>query len=442
MDAIQEFKVHTNSLSAEFGRTGGGVLNFIFKSGTNQLHGSVFEFLRDSSLDANNFFNNRAGVPLASFSRHQYGGTLGGPFIRDKFFYFASFEGLRQSTGVTSTLTVPTAAERAGDFSGTSRTSGGTCQTVSIYDPFSTTSVAGAFVRTQFPNNIIPASAIDPVARGVARMYPLPTNAGDACTTANNFIASNASTSLINQPTGKVDFNASAKDRLYARLSTKGDRSRGADAVQNIATPTTGRTTKAANGAFSYTRVISATLIGEFRSGVARFTNVMIPPTGENFDMRSGLGWAGKSGNFISQLTGPLGYPRITPSGYSALGTGNQPWSNEAGNSYQWAGSVTRIMGAHTLKAGVDFRVLQYSGPNGFNASGSFTFAPDFTQGPSPTRAGATVGNAMASLLTGMGAGSGSTSSFRLSNWRMFRLVSSRRLSRVEKADPQPRTTI
>src|SRR4051812_17600411 len=95
VDAIQEFKVHTNSLSAEFGRTGGGVLNFIFKSGTNQLHGSFFEFLRNSSLDANNFFNNRAGLPLASFSRHQYGGTFGGPFIRDKLFYFASFEGLR-----------------------------------------------------------------------------------------------------------------------------------------------------------------------------------------------------------------------------------------------------------------------------------------------------------------------------------------------------------
>src|SRR5207253_11511296 len=116
VDAVEEFKVQTNSLSAEFGRTGGGVLNFIFKSGTNQLHGSFFEFLRDSTLDANNFFNNRAGVPLASFSRHQYGGTLGGPFIRDKLFYFASFEGLRQSTGVTSILTVPTAAERAGDF--------------------------------------------------------------------------------------------------------------------------------------------------------------------------------------------------------------------------------------------------------------------------------------------------------------------------------------
>src|SRR5207302_3091122 len=81
VDAIQEFKVHTNSLPAEFGRTGGGVLNFVFKTGTNEIHGSMFEFVRNSALDANNFFNNRAGIPLADFSRHQYGGTIGGPIL-------------------------------------------------------------------------------------------------------------------------------------------------------------------------------------------------------------------------------------------------------------------------------------------------------------------------------------------------------------------------
>src|SRR6185436_5801445 len=150
------------------------------------------------------------------------------------------------------------------DFSKTLRVSAGTCQPIGIWDPFSTTPVAGGgFTRTQFPLNVIPAASIDPVAKGVAALYLQPNNAGDACTGANNFIASSASTSLINQPTGKVDFNATSKDRLYARLSTKGDRSRGADVFQNIATPTSGRTTKAVNGALSYTRVVSATVIAE-----------------------------------------------------------------------------------------------------------------------------------------------------------------------------------
>ncbi|MCL4401783.1 MAG: carboxypeptidase regulatory-like domain-containing protein, partial [Acidobacteria bacterium] len=116
-DALQEFKVITNSYSAEYGRSGGGIVNMIMRSGTNQYHGALFEFLRNSKMDSNDFFANRAGTPLTSFQRNQFGFTFGGPVKHDKLFYFVNYEGLRQLGASSVNLTVPTVAERTGDFS-------------------------------------------------------------------------------------------------------------------------------------------------------------------------------------------------------------------------------------------------------------------------------------------------------------------------------------
>src|SRR5215469_738686 len=154
IDAVQEFKVETNAYSAEFGRTGSGIINLIYKSGTNQVHGSAYEFLRNSGLDANTFFANRNGTPLGSFKRSQFGGTVGGPIAipklyngKDKTFFFVGYEGLRQSTAANFTTTVPTAAERTGDFS--QLTNGG--KPVIIYDPSTTVASGSGFVRSPFP---------------------------------------------------------------------------------------------------------------------------------------------------------------------------------------------------------------------------------------------------------------------------------------------------
>ncbi|MCI0620992.1 MAG: carboxypeptidase-like regulatory domain-containing protein [Acidobacteria bacterium] len=130
VDAVQEFRVQTSNYSAEFGLTGGGIINLIYKSGTNELHGSLYEFLRNSVFDANNFFNNRNGIPLASFKRNQFGGSIGGPVVlpkklfgplgydgHNKTFFFASYEGLRERSGTNLLTTVPTEAMRRGDFS-------------------------------------------------------------------------------------------------------------------------------------------------------------------------------------------------------------------------------------------------------------------------------------------------------------------------------------
>ncbi len=138
VDAVQEFKVQTNSYSAEFGRSGGGVVNMVIKSGGNELHGSAYEFLRNSAMDANNFFANRAGNALPSFKRNQYGFSVGGPIIKDKLFYFGAFEGLRERSGRTSLRTMPTDLERNGNFASSFRPVGTACQPVSIFDPTTT----------------------------------------------------------------------------------------------------------------------------------------------------------------------------------------------------------------------------------------------------------------------------------------------------------------
>ena len=171
VDAIQEFKIETNSPPAEFGRFNGGVINLTTKAGTNMLHGTAFEFFRDESLNARNFFQT-ANATKPKFSRNQFGGVLGGPLLRNRTFFFADYQGQRQDIERTVLSTVPTMAQRQGVF------------TQNIYDPASTTSNgAGGFTRTQFPGNTIPLDRMDPVARSLLLRYPEPTSAG----TANNY---------------------------------------------------------------------------------------------------------------------------------------------------------------------------------------------------------------------------------------------------------------
>ena len=135
VDSVQEFKVQANSYDAQFGRTSGGVVNLVTKAGTNNLHGVAYGFERHSIFDANNFFNNRSGVALPSFKRHQFGGNLGGPVIKNKWFFFGDYEGLRQGYPQTRISTVPTALQRTGNFSQTLASNG---QLIQIYDPLST----------------------------------------------------------------------------------------------------------------------------------------------------------------------------------------------------------------------------------------------------------------------------------------------------------------
>ena len=205
VDALDEFKLQTSTYSAEFGRSLGGVVNLQIKSGTNTLHGSGFEFHRDDAFDANNFFNNRAGRAKPDFKQNQFGGTLGGALFKDKTFFFADYQGHRETQGQTFLSTVPSLAMRTGNFSELNR---------AIYDPLT---------GQPFPGNVIPADRIDTVARNIlTQLYPEPNTAGTRQAngqTINNYLINPIKTRQDNQFDVKVDHNLTSNNRFFTRYS-------------------------------------------------------------------------------------------------------------------------------------------------------------------------------------------------------------------------------
>ncbi|NOT60262.1 MAG: hypothetical protein HOP19_08560, partial [Acidobacteria bacterium] len=220
VDAVQEFSVQTNSVSAEFGRLGGGVINLVTKNGTNTFHWTAFEFHRNSALDATNFFTNGAGQRKGSFKRNQFGGNVGGPVFKDKTFFFVNYEGNRQGTASPATFTVPLPEWRRGDFSNLRNANG---QPIIIYDPLTTKAdpnAAGRFTRDPFPNNIIPTNRINAIARNIMQYWPLPNVAPtNVNTQQNNFFATGTNINRGNQIDSRVDHNFSQNWRTFVRYS-------------------------------------------------------------------------------------------------------------------------------------------------------------------------------------------------------------------------------
>ena len=209
VDALDEFKLQTSTYSAEFGRSLGGVVNLQIKSGTNTLHGSAFEFLRNDAFDANNFFNNRAGREKPDFSQHQYGGTIGGPLIKDKTFYFFDYQGYKINQGATYLSTVPSAKMRAGDFSELNRV---------IFDPVS---------HLPFPGNVIPQARWDPVAKNILGQLIPESNTGGISSatgqTINNYLINPTLERQDNQIDIKVDHSLSGSNRLCDAVQLRED---------------------------------------------------------------------------------------------------------------------------------------------------------------------------------------------------------------------------
>lgn len=395
VDAIGEFKVLGANFPAEYGRTAGSVLNVVYKSGTNEFHGSAYEFLRNSKMDANTFYNNLRGIPLASFKRSQYGGTLGGPIRRDRTFFMSSYEGLRQRSFTSRTTTVPTALQRTGDFS---QTYAGANNPVIIYDPFTTRPSGTGYVRDPFPGNVIPAGRQDPVARNIMKFYPQPNTQGAPWTEANNYYAQGSTHLDIDQIDGRFDHNFSANHRFFVRYSYRNQ-----DNLPPVLWP---QELKAAetnnnernrmhNGVIDYTMTPNPTTVVTFRGALARSLYLY-----ENL----GLGFLASSLGFPAALDTAGGlpmFPRIQASNYTTLG--NQDNRRNAFMTYTLQGSVTKLKGAHTLKTGYEGRLIRVNNRESRAASGTFAFTAAFTQGPDPNRAAANRGNAIASLLLGTG---------------------------------------
>src|SRR3954447_12322381 len=399
VDAIGEFKVDAENYSAEYGHSVGGVLNVVYKSGTNALHGTAYEFLRNSVLDANNFFSNTRGVALPSFKRNQFGGVLNGPIKKDKAFFLLSTEFLRQRAFNSTTTTVPTLLQRQGDFSQTRAANG---QLIRIYDPFTTRlNPAGTgYLRDQFTGNVIPATRINNVATNILKYFPLPNTPGNAVTNANNFYAAGTDQNNITSWDVRMDQNISERQKFFARYSNRVFETIPATffpSTITVAQDRINQTNYMRNAVAGYTFTASPTLFFDARLGFGRtlylYENAALGFLASSLGLPTAVDTAGNL---------PM-FPRITTAGYVALGDSDN--RKNAFMTYSSLVSVTKVAGRHTWKAGWDGRMIRVNNRESRDTSGNYNFTGAFTQGPNPNTASSTAGNGLASLLLGTGSG-------------------------------------
>lgn len=366
IDALEEFKVQTSTYSAEFGRSSGGVVNIQIKSGSNDFHGSGFEFLRNDKLDANDFFNNKFGRARPPFRQNQFGGTFGGRVIRDKTFFFMDYQGWRVRQAQTYLSTVPSLAMRNGNFSELKRV---------IYDPLS---------QTPFGGNVIPGERFDSAAKNiVSQLYPLPNVGGQVSAatgqTINNFLYNPVQSRNDDQFDVKVDHNVSAKNRLFLRYSLeRTQRFLPATLPNGDAGFTFGAGTglvRAQSVALNDTHTFTPHLLNEFRFGISRF-NITVSSIDAGTNLAQKVGIPGIS---VSDTTTAMSQIRFGSGEIRDLGAnGNQPLIT-ALDTFQYFDNLTYISGRHTLKSGFSLTRRRRNVFNVDNIVGTFTFRSDLT---------------------------------------------------------------
>ena len=411
-DTVQEFKVLTNNYSAEFGRSAGGIYDVVTKAGTNSLHFTAYEFYRNSTLTANNWFAKAAGQPGPPLTFHQFGGVVGGPVVlpklydgHNKTFFLLGLEYVRFTQGNTYTGRVPTPEELTGDFSKDTNSNG---QSITIYNPFTTTSNT----RQAFTGNIIPPADLNPIAVNMAKYFPKPniTTLG-----ANNYVLADSVLIHENEFSGRVDQVFSTKTTMFARYSYNNT----PDIRPNPYGP--GNVGGAGFGPQVFDRYnavvganheFSSTLLGTIRASFARLGNHRGPPS-LGFDI-STLGFpAGLAG----EIGAPAAFPVETITGYGVTGSvANvaQPYAlggtgviSSYSNTFAIEGNMTKTFGGHELNMGTDLRLMQANTLQTGDNSTNFAFTPAFTQGPTASQASATAGDALASFLIGTPASGG-----------------------------------
>jgi hypothetical protein len=392
VDSVQEFKVQAQSFDAQFGRTSGGIVNLVTKSGGSDYHGVVYDFERHSVLDANNWFNNRSGRPLPSFQRHQFGGNVGGPILKQKWFAFGDFEGLRQGYPQTSIGTVPTALQRAGDFSRTTLANG---SLITMYDPNTVTTLQnGTRQRSPFAGNAIPATRFNPVAAAVLPYYPLPNLPGDAGTGQNNYFFSDNSILNSNKYDLRTDANFTENTRMFVRFSRQEDIRQVPGTLPLPVGGGRNTTDHYTQAVADLTHVFSPTLVADVQTS---FTRALAYQYGrsQGFDLTS------------------LGFP----SSFAALGTyfpvlniGDITGTSNGGDAFfqfqprnVWStlGSISWQHGKHAIKFGGDWRVLDFNEGQNPSVTGTFGFTRAYTQGPNAVQASNNSGYGLASFLLG-----------------------------------------
>jgi hypothetical protein len=403
VEGVQEFSVITNIPNAEYGHTQGGVLNVVTRSGSNAYHGSAFNFLRNSTMDANNFFSNRAGLPLSAFQRNQFGGAFGGPLSipkvydgRNRTFFFANYQGMRQRSADVTTATVPLEEWKRGDFSSLRNPQG---LPIAIFDPWTTAldPATGNYLRTPFTGNVIPANRIDPVARNLMQYYPKPNRTPtNQFSQLNNFASSGKARNDNNSFDVRLDQNFSDRWRSFIRVSVANGDAVAYNHFGNIANPGTPPVhTENYSMSWDHTWTVSPSMLVNLRYGFGRM-NYLVTPNSLGYDITQ-LGLPGSMRDIAARTA--MEFPRFD----ALISLGTQTYSNleQHPMSHIVHSDMTRIFARHTLKAGGQYRkqlmnFLQLGAP-----SGQFSFDARWTQ-QNPVASSAVAGYGFASFLVGV----------------------------------------
>jgi hypothetical protein len=394
-DAVQEFKVESATFDAQQGHTAGATVNVAIKSGTNSFKGTGYGFIRNEKLSTNEYFLEKAGSPKSPMDYFRWGGTLGGPVRKDKTFFFGVFERLDDKFPEVGQYTVPTAAQRAGDFSAL------LSQGIIIYDPATAVLLPNGRVERQpFAGNVIPANRLNQIALNYLKYYPTPNQAGDA-QGRNNYLSENPRTDDFYATTFRVDHQLTQNQRVFVRYNRNDRREARSAWTGNVnGTTPTGNFLYRINDQVTLDHVwtISAGTLLNLRGGWARFKEPNIRQHEGVVDPAS-LGWA----NSVTSLFGGAKYmPRFEVGGMSVLGentgsdTEHSIWSAQP--------TLTKVWGSHNVRVGYDFRAYKEYGIGSLHLAGRYDFNTDYTRQFDNSSAAA-IGQQLAAMMLGQPTG-------------------------------------
>jgi hypothetical protein len=391
LEDVREFSVQAGAYSAEYGDVAGGVINLQSKSGTNNLHASLFEFFRNDALDAADFFSNQTGQAKNALRYNQFGGSVGGPIRHNKTFFFADYQGNPTHSAQPMLTTVPLSSQRSGNFSGLLGPGGSI-----IYDPFSS-----SFTRAPFPNNTIPANLLDPAAVKITSLLPLPNQFGASGNPLpfNNYAVTRVATSNLESFDIRVDHQLSTNNNLFVRESFQNT-----DAfVPSIFGPPLGGTIEGAgatrarnqNAGIGYTSTISPTIMNEVRIGLNRQTTALTQEDyGQNLSQQFGI-----PGVNVSPQTS--GLSNLNVAGLFDIGDSLLTPLQLNTTGWNFTDKITWVKGRHVVHVGVDYQ--HEMGSTGYlvYGRGYDTFLNLSTSSLASVVAGTGGGNAFASFLVG-----------------------------------------
>lgn len=417
VEAIGEMTVLTNGYNAEYGRGAGGVVNVQLKSGTNELHGTLFEFLQNEKLNANTWENNKNGAIRGAYKQNQFGAAVGGPIIKNKLFMFGDYQATRIASnsqalnlGIGGNMTIPTPAMVGGDYSqlltstslGTDA-AGRTILQGQIFDPASTKTVNGALVRDPFPNNQIPVNRFDPAAAKIMGLFPkpntsYPTSGGPPL---NDYFIVTPVGQNIDQGDGRVDYRLSDKDSIFGSLSWSNKSQSNGQPLPGALDATyfasQAEEDLARNAMMSWTRVWNPKLISETR---VAFTRLVTSRTqaDPNTDQFKAFGIGGY--NPTTTLNGGLPSSNFDK-WYSGFGASDWLPSKEYNNVWDFIQNVSISTGSHAFKFGAEFRPIKFPFFQVPSPHGNWTFDHRSTAAPIDGNIANNTGDPMASFLLG-----------------------------------------